>query len=117
MKWIGCVPAKKTLKAGVETASPFSEAGPFNEMVVMGVMAVRLQGLNKELQWNGEKMTFTNITASEKIKICTKDAFAIHDGHPTFTREYTKDMDVSTFANELIKHTYRTPWTLPEMPA
>jgi len=25
-------------------------------MVVMGVLAVRLQGLNKELEWNGEKM-------------------------------------------------------------
>ena len=30
----------------IPTAADFSESGPFNEMVVMGVLAVRLQGLN-----------------------------------------------------------------------
>jgi hypothetical protein len=30
-------------------------------MVVMGVLGVRLQALNKELEWDGENMKFTNI--------------------------------------------------------
>ncbi|MCK7531167.1 MAG: hypothetical protein MZV63_09055 [Marinilabiliales bacterium] len=47
------------------TKSDFSEAGPFNEMVVMGVLAVRLQGLNKTLEWDGVKMEFTNINDTE----------------------------------------------------
>ena len=45
MDWVRA--CKESPENRVETASPFSEAGPFNEMVVMGVCAVRLQGLNK----------------------------------------------------------------------
>ena len=44
---------KESPESRVMTKSDFSEAGPFNEMVVMGVLAVRLQGLNKELDWDG----------------------------------------------------------------
>ena len=33
-----------------KTASHFGEAGPFNEMVLIGVLAVRLQKLNRILQ-------------------------------------------------------------------
>ena len=62
---------RRVLKAGLQAKSDFSEAGPFNEMVVMGVLAVRLQGLNKELEWDGEKMEFTNINDDEEIKNCT----------------------------------------------
>lgn len=68
------------------SASVFSEAGPFNEMVVMGVLAVRLQGLNQELHWDGEKMRFTNIPADATIKTVIKDGFSIKDGHPTFKK-------------------------------
>jgi hypothetical protein len=35
---------KESPENRVKTASDFSEAGPLNEMVVMGVLAVRLQG-------------------------------------------------------------------------
>ena len=46
----------------LEAASNFAYAGPFNEMVMLGVLAVRLQGLNKALKWDGENMRFTNIS-------------------------------------------------------
>ena len=36
-------------------------------MVVMGVLAVRLQGLNKELEWDGENMEFTNLTEANQF--------------------------------------------------
>ncbi len=98
------------------TASPFSEAGPFNEMVVMGVLAVRLQTLNKELEWDGKNMQFTNISDNEEIKIIKKDNFKIKDGHPTFHKEWTKPVSAKGFANELIKHNYRDGWKLPDMP-
>jgi predicted dehydrogenase len=99
------------------SASDFSEAGPFNEMVVMGVLAVRLQSLNKVLDWNGENMRFTNLTSNEEIKIVVKDDFEIHDGHPTFKKTWTDPVPADEFAAELIKHTYRKPWSLPDMPA
>ncbi len=107
---------KENSENRVETASPFSEAGPFNEMVVMGVLAVRLQTLNKELKWDGENMAFTNINDSEQIKIVEKDNFKIHDGHPTFNKDYTDPVSAKAFAAELIKHDYRNGWKLPDMP-
>ena len=98
------------------SASDFSEAGPFNEMVVMGVLAVRLQGLNQELHWDGEKMRFTNIPADATIKTVIKDGFSIKDGHPTFKKTWTDPVNANQFAEELIKHNYREGWKLPDMP-
>ena len=98
-------------------ASDFAEAGPFNEMVVMGVLAVRLQSLNKILEWDGENMRFTNIGPDETIKTVVKDGFKIHDGHPTFDKTWTEPVNAMAYSEELIKHRYRDGWSLPEMPA
>ena len=100
----------------VPTASHFGDAGPFNEMVVMGVLAVRLQGLHRELEWAGENMRFTNIGPNETIKTVIKDGFKIHDGHPTFDKTWTDPVNAQQFAQELIKHNYRQGWKLPDMP-
>ncbi len=99
------------------TTSDFAEAGPFNEMVVMGVMAVRLQSLNKTLEWDGENMKFTNISDSETVKTVIRDGFTIHDGHPTFAKDWTDPISAKDYAAELVKHSYRDGWKLPEMPA
>ena len=115
MDWVRA--SKESPDSRKETLSPFSEAGPFNEMVVMGVLAVRLQALNKELEWDGEKMEFTNIGDNETIRTVIKDGFKIHDGHPTFDKDWTKPTNAKAFAAELIKHTYREGWTLPDMPS
>jgi hypothetical protein len=98
------------------SASDFAEAGPFNEMVAMGVVAVRLQGLNQELEWDGENMRFTNIPAGATIKTMIHDGFSITDGHPTFENVYTEPVDANKFAQELIKPVFRDGWKLPEMP-
>lgn len=106
-------------KAGsgrVKTTSDFSEAGPFNEMVVMGVLAVRLQGLNRELLWDGPNMQFTNIGDTEKIQIQISDDFKVIDGDPKFDKKYTDPMFAKEFAAELIKHNYREGWKLVDMP-
>lgn len=115
MDWVRA--CKESPENRVPSSSDFSEAGPFNEMVVMGVLAVRLQGLNKELDWDGENMRFSNISSNEKIKTVIADNFSIHNGHPTFHKEWTDPMAASEFAQELIKHTYRDGWSLPDMPA
>jgi hypothetical protein len=115
MDWVRA--CKETPESRVQTKSNFAEAGPFNEMVVMGVLAVRLQALNKELEWDGEKMQFTNINDTEKLRICIEDAFTIQDGHPSFAKKWTDPMSAKEFAAEMVKHTYRDGWKLPEMPA
>jgi hypothetical protein len=96
----------------VEASSNFGYAGPLNEMVVMGVVAVRLQDLKKELQWDGKNMQFTNIGDNDQVRIVTSDKFDVIDGHPHFDTQYTDPMNAKAFAGEMIKHTYRKGWTL-----
>ncbi|MDR1556329.1 MAG: Gfo/Idh/MocA family oxidoreductase [Tannerellaceae bacterium] len=100
----------------VKPKSDFSEAGPFNEMVVMGVLAVRLQTLNKVLEWDGEKMEFTNIGPDEQLRILIKDDFKIVDGDPKFNKIWTEPVNAREFAAGLIKHNYRAGWKLVDMP-
>ncbi len=107
---------KESPENRLETTSYFKEAGPFNEMVVMGVLAVRLQELHKTLEWDGENMQFTNIADDETIRIVIEDGFQISDGHPTFDKTMTDPINAKAFAQELIKHTYRQGWDLPPMP-
>ena len=114
MDWVRA--CKEDAGNRTETASNFYEAGPFNEMVVMGVLAVRLQALNQELHWDGENMRFTNIPNGAVIKTVIEDGFKITDGHPTFDKTWTDPVDANAFAEELIKHNYRAGWKLPAMP-
>ena len=107
---------KESPENRVMTKSDFSEAGPFNEMVVMGVLAVRLKNLNKELLWDGPNMQFTNIGDNEKIQTVIKDGFTIKDGHPSFGKTMTDPVNAKEFAAELIKHNYREGWKLADMP-
>ncbi len=109
---------KESPRNRTEASSHFGFSGPFNEMVVMGVLAVRLsglQGLHRELQWDGEKMQFTNISPTEKIRIVTHDEYSVIDGDPKFDRRFT-EFNALEMANEWIKHTYENGFALPEMP-
>ena len=114
MDWVRA--CKEDADNRVLSASDFSEAGPFNEMVVMGVLAVRLQSLNRELEWDGPNMRFTNIPEGATIKTMIHDGFSVTDGHPTFKKTFTDPVDANAYAAELIKHTYRDGWSLPDMP-
>ena len=114
MDWVRA--CKEDASGRVQTASPFSEAGPLNEMVVMGVLAVRLQDLNQELEWDGANMKFTNIPDEATIKTVIEDGFTIKDGHPSFNKTMTDPVSAKAFAEELIKHNYRAGWSLPAMP-
>ena len=87
-------------------------------MVVMGVLAVRLsglQGLHRGLQWDGENMRFTNISSTDKIKIVTVDDFNVIDGDPRFDRRFA-EFNAAEMANEWIRHTYSNGFSLPDMP-
>ena len=114
MDWIRA--CKENPATRVPTASDFAEAGPFNEMVVMGVLAVRLQELGKVLFWDGPNMRFTNIANDETIPWLGEDRVEVVDGHPTTISGRTR-LNANEFAAELVKHTYRQGWSLPDMPA
>ncbi|MDH6305434.1 putative dehydrogenase [Parabacteroides sp. PF5-5] len=99
----------------VETTGNFAYAGPFNEMVLLGVLAIRLQGLRKILNWDGENMRFTNISPTEELRIISKNEFTIRDGHPYSDVKYEK-FNALEAVTEYIKHNYREGWSLPSMP-
>ena len=103
---------KESPENRVEASSHFGYSGPLNEMVVMGVMAVRLQDLKKELEWDGKNMKFTNIGDDEAVRLVKSDHFEVIDGHPHFDTQYTDPINAKAFAEELIKHNYREGWTM-----
>lgn len=98
LDWIRA--CKESPENRVPTASDFKDAGPFNEMVVMGVLSTRLQALNKVLDWDGPNMTFTNISASDELRLGRNNTIKAKE-----------------FAEQLIKHNYREGWSLPDMPS
>lgn len=104
---------KEPKESRKEASSNFAYAGPFNEMVVMGTLATRLQSLNRELQWDGKNMQFTNIADSDKIKVVTTDKFDVIDGHPHFDTQHAT-MNAKEAAAEYIKHTYRDGYDFPK---
>ncbi len=111
-EWIRA--CKESPENRLEASSNFAYSGPFNEMVMLGVLAVRLQGLNKALKWDGENMKFTNISETEELKIMLSDDFNVTDGHPTFDKKYST-VNALACAQEYIKHSYREGWNLPAM--
>jgi hypothetical protein len=106
---------KESPESRIQGTSNFSYSGPFNEMVMLGVLAIRLQGLNRALAWDGENMRFTNISSTEELKIVKSDDFKVVDGNPTFEKKY-ETFNALESAGKYIRHEYREGWSLPTMP-
>ncbi len=100
---------KEDKSSRVEASSNFSYAGPLNEMVVMGVLAVRLQSLKRKLLWDGPNMRFKNISSADTLQILTKDNFEVVDGDPRFDKDYAT-LPALEMAEEWIRHSYRKGW-------
>ena len=101
-------------KNGGTPASSFEYAGPFNEMVVMGNLAIRLQSLKKTLMWDSENMKVTNIGADEKIR--TTKLFPY--GSDVVSKKVDDQSRKRVTQNALemsekwIRHEYREGWSL-----
>jgi hypothetical protein len=101
-------------KNGDKPASSFDYAGPFNEMVVIGNLAVRLQSLQKTLTWDSEQMRVTNIGDDEKIRTAQLAPYA----SDIVTRQVERDavtwveQNALKMSNEWIRHEYQNGWTL-----
>ena len=106
---------KESPENRIESTSNFAYSGPFNEMVLLGVLAIRLQGLNKVLKWDAKNMEFTNVSANEKLKVISVDEFKVIEGHPHFNTQY-KTFNALEAISNYIKHSYRDGWKLPDMP-
>ncbi|WP_299578176.1 Gfo/Idh/MocA family oxidoreductase [uncultured Sunxiuqinia sp.] len=100
---------KETPQNRVEASSNFDYAGPLNEMVVMGVLAVRLQSLQRKLLWDGPNMRFTNISNDDQLHILAKDEFEVVNGDPRFNKDFVT-LPAKKMAEEWIRHNYRQGW-------
>lgn len=120
-----------------KTASHFGEAGPFNEIVLMGVLAVRLQKMGRILDWDGPNMKFTNISAGDKVstwseifdigKMMAAAAAAARQaggarnqqggGFPGMGGSDPSEKNAQEFIASLVKHEYQNGFKLPDMPA
>jgi hypothetical protein len=101
-------------KNGGTPASSFDYAGPFNEFVVMGNLAVRLQSLGKTLMWDSENMQVTNIGAEEKIRTAKLFPYSSEIVTKRVDDESRKwvEQNALEMCNEWIKHTYQNGWNL-----
>jgi len=109
MDWVRA--CKEDKENRVLPSSNFNYSGPLNEMVVMGNLAVRLQGLKRELLWDGDAMKITNLGENDEVAIVKSDTFTIHNGHPSFDTKH-ETVKAIPFAEEMIKHEYRAGWKL-----
>ncbi len=100
---------KETPQNRVEASSYFEYSGPLNEMVVMGVLAVRLQSLQRKLHWDGANMRFTNINSQDQLRILASDEFEVVNGDPRFNKKYVT-LSAQQAAQEWIRHNYRQGW-------
>ncbi len=101
-------------KNGETPASNFDYAGPFNEMVVMGNLAVRLQSLKKTLLWDSENMKVTNIGPEEKIRTTKLSPFSSDIVTNQVERESKKwvEQNALEMSQEWVKHEYQNGWSL-----
>lgn len=51
----------EAIKTGKKSTSDFSYSGTLTEVMLLGNIAVRMQEHKTKLEWNGDKMEFTNL--------------------------------------------------------
>ena len=101
MDWVRS--CKESAENRILPLSNFEYACPLNEMVVMGNLAVRLQGLRKKLKWDGENMAFTNLSDEDKIMVTN----GIPGAEPK-----NIELNAKKFVAELLRTNYRQGWDL-----
>ncbi len=101
--------SKENRENRLETSSNFSCSGPLTEMTLLGVLAVRLQSLNRKLIWNGPNMRFENIYANDQLSILKKESFEVVNGDPKFNRNLATYPALQT-VESWIRYNYRMGW-------
>lgn len=101
-------------KNGEKASSDFNFAGPFNEMVVMGNRAIRLQSLQKTLLWDSEKMKVTNISPNEELTTAELTPFSSDIVTRSVERQSQKwvKWNALNLCEQWIKHNYRAGWDI-----
>ena len=100
---------KEPVENRVESTANFAYSGPLSEMVLLGVLAVRMQSLNRKLHWDSNRMLFTNISNDDQLNLITESDFELIKGDPKITAKQISRPAQQT-VEEWIRHTYRQGW-------
>lgn len=102
---------KESPENRVEGSAHFGYSGPFNEMVLLGVLAIRLKSLDKSLDWDAGNMKFTNIGPGEQLEVPKMENVRLVDGLPVYDSKQISLPALET-AEEYVRHSYREGWML-----
>lgn len=102
---------KESTENRIESSAHFGYSGPFNEMVLLGVLAIRLQRLERKLQWDSSRMTFTNIGPHEELEVAHSRE-EIQNGVMQYRNELLRLPALDT-TQTYIRREYRPGWSLP----
>ena len=95
----------------IECSSNFIAAAPYTEAALLGNIAIRLQGLNKRLNWDKKTMSFSNISPEEEVQIDNIDFLMAYNGYPHIEK-HQEHFNAKALASVMISPTYRDGWTL-----
>lgn len=101
-------------KNGGKPASSFEYAGPFNEMVVMGNLAVRMQSLQKTFLWDSENMKVTNLSPGDKLRTTRLLPYSsdVVSKRVDDQSKQRVEWNAQEMCEEWIKHNYQNGWSL-----
>lgn len=105
MDWVRA--CKESPKSRKNPASDFELAGPLTEMVIAGNLAIRLQGLQRKLKWDGPNMKIENIGPDEKLTLLTTHTNYKDDKWTPWLNLNTREVNALETADEWINHKYR----------
>jgi hypothetical protein len=93
----------------LQASSNFEVSGPLTEMVLLGVLSLRMQSLRRKLMWDGPNMQITNINFNDVLRILTEIEFELVNGIAKQKKDYATLTAIET-AQEWIRHSYRQGW-------
>jgi hypothetical protein len=79
------------------------------ETLLVGSMAVRLQTLNRKLEWDSAQMLFVNINESELFSILTNRGYYLQN-NVVKIKKGKKDFNASQFVSETVRPLSRSGW-------
>ena len=107
MDWVRS--CKESVENRLQPAADFESQTAMTETILVGALAIRLQGLRKILQWDSSQMRFVNISPYEEFVITKPGKFFIENGIPKFDVE-TTSFNAAHFVDQTVRPIYREGW-------
>lgn len=98
---------KESAENRLATTANLNSQNALNETLLLGSLAIKLQSLNKPLQWDHYQQIFTNVSSNDEIVIENNDGVYIENGIAK-TKKKVKRINAKEFVDQAIRPTYRS---------